>query len=213
MRADLAFALVLGVGLSLSACRPASVEAVHGWLTAYGAEDVDAMVAHTWSGDRDLVRDAMAATRTSTLGMALPPRPLAFELIEIEDKAPGRHTVLARVEMKNPLAYVAEKVGQDLPDVPKRRPEQRRFLSVQEGETWGVKLDLAAAVRRVEFAAEVQRLIDRRRFDEAEARLKDVPPPPDEANALKRSDRLSETLQARLARGRTRTSTRGADHR
>lgn len=191
-------------------CKPPSVAAVDQWLDAYGQDDAERMVAHTWSGDQALVRDALAALRTaptSTLALALPPRPVSYELLEIEKKSPGRQVVLATIVMKNPLAYSSERVGHVLPDVPRTRPEQRRFLAVEEGERWGVKLDLAAAVARVDFVATFERRIAARDLAGAAQMLESVPTPPDEANAIRSHDRLAEALQERLQSARARTET------
>lgn len=204
----------LAFGLVLGGCRPPSVEAVHQWLDAYAVDDHPRMLAHTWSGDRALLEQALVdlgTNPTSTLAMALPSRPVEFELVEIEHKAPGRHTVLTRIEMKNPLAYTAKKVGQDLPGVPKTRPERRRFLSVQEGEGWGVKLDLAAAVARVDFVAKFERAARARDLSAAEAMLAEVPTPPDEANALRTRDRMKEALAARLEEVKAKRAKKAAD--
>jgi hypothetical protein len=202
-------ALALALG-ALCACQPPSVAAVDQWLKAYAADDADGMAAHTWSGDQAMVRDALAALRvapTSTLAMALPPRPVSYVLEEIEKKEPGRQVVLTTITMKNPLAYASERVGHVLPEVPKTRPERRRFLVVEEGERWGVKLDLAAAVARMEFAAAFERRISARDLAGAAKMLEAVPAPPDEANALRRTDRLAEALQERLQKLQARTST------
>lgn len=195
--------LSLGLFFLLSACTPPpSVEAVDKWLTAYADHDVETMLRYTWSGDRERLQAAMqelALTTTGTLAMALPSKPISHELVELEKKAPGRHTVLTVIKMKNPLAYTSKKIGHALPDVPMTRPERRRFLSVQEGESWGVKLDLDAALARVYFVAEFERKMTARGYAGAEALLTHVPMPPDEANALRTKDRLEITLSHRLA--------------
>lgn len=199
MRSALLFPLAATLAAGCSP--PPSVQAVDTWLTAYAAHDVDTMVAHTWSGDKALVRQAMAQlkdSRTATLAIALPPQPTEHELVELEHKEPGRHTVLTIVTMKNPLAYVSKKVGHDLPNVPKTRPERRRFLSIQEEGNWGLKLDLAASVARIEFVQAFKRALRARKIDDAQAMLQNVPAPPDEANALTTRDRLTETLTQRL---------------
>lgn len=208
-RTILALVLLAGAG-----CRPASVEAVHQWLLAYAQDDAEAMMTHTWSQDRALVGQAMADLRTnptSTLALALPPRPIEHELVEIENKEAGRHTVLTRIQMKNPLPFVSKKVGQELPNVPKVRSERRRFLSVQEGETWGVKLDLEAGLARVAFVSRFERALTRRGLTDAEAMLEAVPTPPDEANALRTRDRLKEALTERLEEVRAHRAKKAAD--
>ncbi len=206
---DLRAAAVTALLALAAACTPPpSVKAVDTFLTAYANKDADAMAAATWPGDRALVRDCLAALETSptsTLALALPPFPLSHEVIEIEDKpAEDRHVVLVRVTMKNPLAYEAKRVGQDLGDFPKTRNQRRRFLSVREGDRWGVKLDLAAVLRRAEFVAEFTRLLTAKDFAAAEALLAEAPPPPDEANAQLRKDRLVTDLEAELAETKRR---------
>lgn len=190
--------------VALAACTPPpSVQAVDRFLTAYGDNDVDAMAAAAWPGDRALVRDCMAALQTaptSTLALALPPRPVSHEILEVEDKpAEDRQIVLVMVTMKNPLAYEAKRVGQDLGDFPKTRKQRRRFLAVREGDAWGVKLDLAAVLRRAEFVERFTRLVSAKDYDGAEALLAEAPPPPDEAEARMRKDRLVPDLEAELA--------------
>ncbi len=189
---------VLLVGLI--ACQPPpSVQAVDRWLTAYADGDVDAMVANTAPADRALVRQAMASpSTTSSLALALPPRPLSHELIEIESKAPGRHVVLTRVEMKNPLPFMSERVGQRL-EIPKTRNRRRRFLSVQASDgPWGVQLDLAQVIKRTAFVRRFQAAVASGDLKGAEAMLDNVPAPPDEANALSKKDRLADTLRQSL---------------
>ncbi len=192
-----------------AACTPPpSVQAVDRFLTAYANEDVDGMVAATWPGDRALMRDCAEAVKTaptSTLALALPPLPLSHEVVEIEDKpSADRHVVLVRVKMKNPLAYEAKRVGQDLGDFPRTRTQRRRFLSIREEGRWGVKLDLAAVMRRAEFVAAFSKLVSAKRFEDAERMLAEVPPSPDEANAQRKKDRLATALEEELADARKR---------
>ncbi len=194
----------LALLLTMAACTPTpppSVQAVDKWLTAYADHDVETMLRYTWSGDKKALRAAMqelALTTTGTLAMTLPSKPLTHELVEIERKEPGRHTVLTVIEMKNPLAYTSKKIGHPLPNVPMTRPERRRFLSVQEGQNWGVKLDLEAALARVYFVAKFERKMAVWDYTGAEALLNTVPKPPDEANVLRTKDRLEITLGHRL---------------
>ena len=157
------------------------------------------MVSNTVVADRALVREAMAApSSTSSLALALPPRPLSHELLEIESKAPGRHVVLTRIEMKNPLPFMSERVGQRL-EIPKTRNRRRRFLSVRSTEgRWGVQLDLAQVVKRTEFVRRFQAMVASGDLTAAEAMLEAVPAPPDEANALSKKDRLADTLREAL---------------
>ena len=185
---------------------PPSARAVDRWLTAYAEDDGDTMAAYTAVDDRDLVRSALHALReapTSTLALALPPRPVAHEVIEIENKAPGRHTVLTLVTMKNPLAFSAERVGQTLDDVPRTRRAQRRFLSIESDSSWGVKLDLHAALIRIEYAVRFEAALSRGDFVAAQSMLSSIPPPPDEANAIRHKDRLEENLRHRLQGARS----------
>lgn len=201
--------------LLLAACSPPpSVKAVDRWLDGYAAADSALVVANTWPGDRALVARCLAAvkqTPTSSLALALPPLPLSHEILELEDKpTDDRHIVLTKVTSKNPLPYEAERVGQQLGDIPKTRSHLRRFLAVRTEEGWGVKLDLATVLRRAAFAERFIAQLEAGDIANAEASLADVPPPPDEANALKRSDRLVETLREELAtakKRRTKTST------
>ena len=191
----LGLALVLGV---VGCEPPPSVRAVDQWLTAYAQGDVETMVAHTSPADRDWVRTAMRAIDTASVAHILPPRPLSHELLEIEKKAPGRHTVLCRVKTKNPLPYMSERVGQALA-IPKVRNRRRRFLSVQGADgQWGVKLDLDRVVARAAFVERFDRRLALRDFSQAEAMLDRVPAPPDEANAQSGRDRLPATLRKRL---------------
>ena len=196
---------------------PPSVRAVDEWLSAYAEGDIDRMVENTTPADRARVRSAMAAlerSATSSLALTLPPRPLSHELVEIEKKSDNgrRHVVLCRVTYKNPLPYMSEKVGQDLP-IPKTRTRRRRFLSVRQDGRWGVKLDLDRVVRRADFVERFQTALRRRDYSAAEAMLQAVPAPPDEANAQRTKDRLATTLreQFEAAKKGTRTSTKAAE--
>jgi len=190
--------------VALTACEPpGSVQSVQGWLDAYIVSDVEGMVSHTWFADQSLLRDALS-TKTSSLALFLPPQPLSYELLEIEKKSAdgNRHVVLCRVTMKNPLAFMSEKVGQKL-DIPKTRTRRRRFLSVRGPDGhWGVKLDLPRVLARTRFIHRFERALRARRFDTAERLLENVPPPPDEANAQQSKDRLRKKLQTQLAAAR-----------
>jgi hypothetical protein len=189
------------------ACKPAAVVAADEWLTAYAAEDTERLIARTWSGDRELVRAALAelaTVPTGTLATSLPPRPTKHELLEVESKSDDgtRWVVLAKTTLKNPLPFASERVGHVLENMPKTREQRRKLLVVREGESWGVKLDLARTVERAKFVGEFLRVLAARDFEGAEKMLANVPPPPDEANALKKSDRLVDTLKAELEKAK-----------
>jgi hypothetical protein len=192
----------------LAACEPPpAVRAVDAWLTAYAAGDRETMLANTYSGDRELLSAALVELEqvpTGTLATALPPRPLRHELIEIEtkDHEHGRWIVLVKTTMKNPLPFMSKRVGSAIEDMPQTRDQRRRFLVIDEAGKWGVKLDLPQVVARARYVLELSRLIERGDFAEAERRLNEVPPPPDEANALKQSDRVQESLRAQLEKAR-----------
>lgn len=146
-----AAALIAG---TLAACSPPpAVQAVDAWLAGYAKGDVEAVVAQSIDADRALVRAALAEldqVPTGTLAMALPPRPLSHEILEIEskDEAAGRWVVLAKLTLKNPLPYMSERVGHVLPDMPKTREHKRRFLAVRTDAGWRVKLDLERVAER-----------------------------------------------------------------
>lgn len=203
--------MLAGMLASVTGCMPPSVKVVDTWLTAYASENADQMVSATHPEDRALLQRALSAQQddpTSMLAMLLPTKPLSHEMLEIESKEPGRHVVLTKIDMKNPLAFSAKRVGHDMPDIPKQRSERRRFLSIETKEAWGVKLDLQKALRRMEFAAEFQEALRRRDYKTAQSMLTAVPPPPDEANALRKTDRLKENLEQTLKEKlRVKTST------
>ncbi len=194
---------------------PESVRAVDAWLRAYQAEDVPAMVAHTVEADRPWVKKAMlelSRVPTGTVALSLPPKPMSHEIVEIEAKpSDRRHVVLTKVTLKNPLAYASKRVGQVLKDIPKTRTERRRFLSVREGSRWGVKLDLARVLARTQFAHRFHELLLSRDYTGARTLLSSIPPPPDEANALRLSDRLLEALTKDLEKAEARAQ-KAADH-
>jgi hypothetical protein len=204
------------VAVALCACQPAPVGALDRWLTAYTKDDVDAVLANTYSGDRTLLKDALLELRhvpTGTLATALPPRPLEHKIVDVESKEDDgrRWIVLVKTKLKNPLPFMSKKVGHLLEDMPKTRDQRRRFLVVDEDGHWGVKLDLERVVARDAFAARFLGLLDQKKIDEAGALLVHVPPPPDEANALKKSDRLVDALKNELEKAKktaTRTSTK-----
>jgi hypothetical protein len=197
-----AFAMMLA-----AACKPAPVETLDAWLSAYTRDDIDAVVDKTFTADQKLVRSALEELRavpTGTLATALPPRPMRHEIVEIESKEDGgaRWIVVVKTTLKNPLPFMSKRVGHLLEDMPKTRDQRRRYLIVEEGDRWGVKLDLERVVARDVFAARFMKAIERKKPDEAEAMLEHLPPPPDEANALKKSDRLKEALLAELAKAK-----------
>jgi hypothetical protein len=202
-------ALVLGLAV-WPACKPAPVETVDSWLTAYAADDIEGVVRATYSTDRDRVRAALEELRTTptgTMAMSLPPRPLRHQIVEVESKdredpARERWIVLAKTTLKNPLPFMSKRVGHLLEEMPKTREQRRRFLVVSEEGRWGVKLDLDRVIVRDEFAARFLKLVDRGKLGDAEAMLEHIPPPPDEANALKKSDRLHDSLTAELEKAR-----------
>lgn len=196
----------LFVVFAFVACKPPAVTALDQWLTAYEKNDVEHVVERTWSGDRELMRAALteltelATVPTGTLAIALPPRPLSHEVIEVESKSDdgSRWTVLVKTTLKNPLPYASERVGHVLENMPKTRDQQRRYFLIDESGSWGVKLDLAHTIERAKFVGEFQKKLSARDYDAAEKMLENVPPPPDEANAQKKADRLIDTLKSEL---------------
>jgi hypothetical protein len=193
--------------LTLAACKPEPVIAVDEWLDGYAAGDIERVVAHTCLEDRDLARAALAEQKTvatGTLATALPPRPLTHEIIEIEskDKERGRYVILAKTTLRNPLPYMSKRVANELQDMPMTRDQRRRFLVVREGDKWGVKLDLKRVLERDDFVVKFEKLMSAKKLDEAEAMLTHIPPPPDEANALHKSDRLLDMLKGEIKKAR-----------
>jgi hypothetical protein len=201
--------------LAICACKPPAVIAVDEWLDGYAAGDAERVVSHTYSEDRELVRAALEQLKTvstGTLALALPPQPLSHQIVEIEskDNDRGRWIILTKTTLKNPLAVTSKRVGNELQDMPMTRDQRRRFLVIKEGEQWGIKLDLRRVVARDEFVARFEQQVDAHQLDAAEAMLAAVPPPPDEANALHKSDRLVESLRERLAKARKPATNTGA---
>jgi hypothetical protein len=188
---------------------PPSVQAVDDWLRAHANGDSAGMAERTWSGDRDLVKAALAEREkdpNGALALLLPPKPISHEIVEIQTKeTDDRHVVLAKVTMKNPLPFASERTGNALPDIPKTRTEERKILAVREGDRWGVKLDLEAVKLRASFAEDFFSALGRKEWDAARAMLRSVPPPPDDPNALQRKDRMVLELQEELDK-RVRTS-------
>ncbi len=197
----------------MTACMPPSVQAVEDWLVAYEKGDAATVAKNTCAADRVLAEEGarqVLTTGTSTLVLMMPPRPIRHEIHEIETKEPGRHTVLTTLTLKNPMASMSRKVGHVLPDMPETRPLKHRFLVVKEGETWGLKFDLELRQRRLQFAADFERLLSAKRFEEATAVLEKTPPRPDAANSLRKSDRLRQRLEQRLKEEQKKLKTKTA---
>lgn len=186
------------------ACMPPPVKAVDDWLTAYEQGDLPKMLANTAEADRSLVEQAITtqtSSPTAELALALPTKPIEHEILEIASKADDGESwqvVLVKVTMKNPLPAVSKKVGQKLDGIPETRGQWRKFKAVREGERYGVKLDLAAVVKRSEFAAKFMQLLAEGGLNEAERMLANVPAPPDDPNAQKGADRMQDSLRADL---------------
>jgi hypothetical protein len=205
--AGLRWAFVLGLGLSLSACwRPGSVRSVEAWLTAYQNGDAAEVEAHTAEGDRALLRQGLAQgefSSSSTVALALPPRPIDFEILELEkidNSGPvARHIVATRLRVKNPLPFSSEKIGQQLENFPRTRPRRRRFLVLEESPgQWRVKLDLQRVLARSRHALAFQDALFRGDYQKAQTLIDAVPGPPDDGNALSKQDRLRESMEADL---------------
>lgn len=192
--------------LGCLACEvPPPRRAVDAWLTAYTAGDRPTMLAHTATADRALVAAALTAQAedpTASLALALPPRPLSHEVLDREQGGDDRQIFLTRLVLKNPLPYAGEKVGQPLPQIPRTRGQWRRFLLVREGKAWRVSLDLKRVMERTAFVTRFLGALERRDFDEAEALLRSVPPPPDVPESQVNKDRLPRVLGAELASAR-----------
>lgn len=194
---------------ALTGCAPPSVKVVEAWLAAYGADDTAALKNATLPADRELLETCLAATSTSPMSrqaLALPPKPLRHEFLEIEKKeGTDRQVLLVKMELKNPLHYEAKRVGQSLPNIPKTRWKRRRFLSVKEGENWYVKLDLATVLERAHYAERFLGLITARRLKEAEAMLESIPERPDDGDARRtKKDNLEDALKLALEKAKKR---------
>lgn len=187
---------------------PPPVRTLDDWLEAYAELDVDAMAALTFPADRELLRAGVAGldeVPRPAPSDALPDRPLDHEILDIEDKAPTRWVIGTKLQVSNPLPFTSEKVGQRLPGVPESRPLRRRFLVVETGGSWGVKLDLSRVVARAALGAELLALIAGGELRAAENRLAaGVPPVPDDGNGQPEGDRLVQELTERIARARAR---------
>lgn len=207
---------VRAVGLGLTAtlicsgCMPEPVRTVDVWLEAYAADDRARLLEHTVEADRSLLERGLVALETastSTFALAVPPRPLEHEILDVVDKSDGREVIEVMLTLPNPLASTAERVGQNLP-LPETRPLRRRFLSVLESGQWRVKLDLSAVLQRTELASNALDAIANGDWPRASELLDpaDLPPPPDDGNGLADEDRLLEDLRDRLARAKLRVT-------
>ena len=199
----------------LGGCMPPSVRAVDAWLSGLSAGDDAAVVAWSHPADQPHVARGLAdrATDPTThAALALPPPPIEHYFVGIDHKSEDgtRHVVQTQLTLKNPLPFASRKVGQSLEGIPETRMLTKRFLSVQlPSGDWRVKLDLPAVIARAELAERFAAAITARDWNTAEGLLADVPPPPDEPDALQKTDRLAETLAAELAKARkTATATR-----
>lgn len=191
-----------------SACMPAPVKAVDGWLDAYAQRDAARMLELTRPADRTLLAKALGDGADPTLAYALPERPLSHEILEISAKEEDRQIIEVKLTLHNPLATTSEKVGQKL-GLPETRPMRRHFLVVNEEGSWGVKLDLARVVERAGLSESLLGLIAEGRLDEAEAKLKaGIPAKPDDGNGKPGEDRMLEELERRIREARARRGTR-----
>lgn len=206
-------ALVVLASAATSACMPDSVQAVDAWLSGLEAGDTQQVVRWSHPEDRELVAQGLhdrATDPTSTAALALPPTPIDHYFVGIDHKSPDgtRHVVQTELTLKNPLPFASEKVGQKLEGIPETRKLTRRFLSVRTEEGWRVQLDLPAVVARARFAEAFQAALDEARWADAQAMLDAVPPPPDDPESQRSTDRMAQALAAALAEAqKTRTST------
>lgn len=205
-------ATVLATGFGGSACMPPSVRAVDGLLNGLAGDDPAQAARFVVPQDRPWVERGMRSRQkdpTAPEALALPPRPLRHELLEISSKGPEGHVVLAELTLNNPLPAVSKKLGHELPDFPKTRKLTRRFLSVPHapGE-WGVKLDLAAAHRRAEFVRAFEQALVTKDFSKAQQMLRQVPPPPHNGRKQPKEDRLRTALRAELDRAQQRAASK-----
>ncbi len=194
---------------ALTGCAPASVKTVETWLAAYAADDTAKLKDATLPADRELLASCLAITSTAPMSrqaLALPPKPLRHEFIDIEKKeGADRQVILVKMELKNPLHYEAKRVGQALPNIPKTRWKRRRFLSVEEGDRWYVKLDLATVLARAHYAERFLGLLTARRLKEAEAMLESIPERPDDGDARRtKKDNLEAALKLALEKAKKR---------
>ncbi len=181
---------------------PGSVKAVDTWLDAYTRGQDQAVVAATTLADQSFVKKALEEQKSDPSGafaLLLPPKPISYEIIEIDrEESDVRHVVLTRLRSKNPLPFSSKRVGQVLDKIPKTRSRYRKFLAVKKKGRWGVQLDLASVQARARFARRFGALLEQRKFAQAEAMLSEVPKPPDEPNAVTKTDHLLETLRKDL---------------
>ncbi len=211
---------MLGVLLA-SGCMPPSVRAVDEWLDAFEAGDTESMVLWSHDADRPLVRKAMAERQADPTGLhslALPPTPQSHYIEAIASKSDDgrRHVVATELTVKNPLPFSSRRMGQELEGVPETRKLSKRFLSVQVAPgDWRVKLDLPRTLERARFAERFEEALSDRDRSSAESMLRSVPPPPDEADALQKKDRLQASLRDRMLEvfGETSTTSTAAAER
>lgn len=179
---------------------PPSVKVVDELLTGLETEDVERAVNAVHPDDRALLRKGMSASsRTELEALAIPPRPLEHEMVEIADKQADHHVVVADLKLKNPLPFASERMGQEMPDMPKTRPLTLRFRAekLPNGD-WAVRLDLPATLARSQFVQRFQTALDEGRLDDAEAMLSQIPPSPVTPQAQIDADRLAESLLEEL---------------
>lgn len=192
---------------------PPSVQAVDGFLKGLEAMDPEAAARFAHPDDQELVREGVKARSvdpTSQAALALPPTPLDHYIVEIESKSDDgrRHVVRVDLTLKNPLPAMSKRVGQELDGIPETRTLKTRFLSERvAGDRWRVKLDLPATRQRADFVRRFEKELSAGRLEAAEALLSQVPAPPDNAEALQKTDRLLQTLQGELDKVRKRVGT------
>ena len=183
---------------------PPPVRSLDDWLKAYAQGDRASMVLLTHHRDQELVAQALEASPTSTLALALPPRPVSHEIDEIVERSEHRYVVSVQLTVKNPLPFASKRIGQALSGIPKTRRLRRRFLVTQVDGNWGVKLDLENVLIRARFASHLLELLAAGRLEEAEAQLAaGVPPPPDDGGR-RAEDRLISEIRSRIAKLRSR---------
>lgn len=200
-------ALLVGL-LGFAGCMPPPVRAVDDWLKAYAASDTARQLALTAPKDRVPLRAALEAPPTSRASLALPPHPIAHEILDIVERAEARQVVEVRLTIENPLPAASRRVGQAMPGIPRTRTVRHRFLAVRASEAWRVQLDLARVLERAAYAEHLLKLVVRGQLAEAETALQTVPPVPDDGHRS-RKDRMVEEMARRIEEARSRTSTVG----
>jgi len=185
---------------------PPSVKAVDELLKGLEQSDPDRAAAAVHPDDQAILRKGMAAeTRTALEALAIPPKPLEHEMVEIAKKEADHHVVVADLKLENPLPFSAERVGQSMPDMPKTRPLTMRFRSERlDDGRWAVRLDLPATLARSRFVQDFQDTLRSGDLEKAEAMLAQIPPPPRTAQAQKEADRLEASLRGALKKARDR---------